>query len=88
MLYLLPKALYPFSSFQNGECHFNRKNVGATLTGCVDIPHENEMALKVAVAKVGPISVAIDAGHQSFQLYESGTLGGKEKLYFLPFSNP
>ena len=57
---------------QNGKCHFTMKSVGATLKGCVDIPRENEMALKVAVAKVGPISVAIDAGHQSFQLYESG----------------
>lgn len=60
--------------FQDGQCHFARSNVGATLKGCVDIPREDEKALKIAVARVGPISVAIDAGHQSFQLYESGNL--------------
>jgi len=46
--------------------------VGATDTGYTDITHGDENALKQAAATVGPISVAIDASHRSFQLYDSG----------------
>ena len=67
-------TLYIFDriSFQDGVCRFKKQDVGATDTGFVDIPHGDESALKEAVATIGPISVAIDAGHQSFQLYKSG----------------
>lgn len=46
--------------------------MGATDTGYTDIRVGSESALQSAVATVGPISVAMDAGHPSFQLYKRG----------------
>lgn len=40
--------------------------------GFVEIPSGDEQALKVAVAKYGPVAAAIDAGQQSFQYYSKG----------------
>lgn len=54
------------------KCVFNVTDEVAEDTGCVDVTSEDEQALKEAVATVGPISVAIDASHSSFQLYEDG----------------
>ena len=57
---------------QDERCHFNASSIGATDTGYVDVKHFSEADLQVAVATVGPISVAIDASHVSFQFYHSG----------------
>ena len=62
---------YPYEA-RDGRCRFNQANVGATISSYKDIAQGNEKALTAAIAKVGPISVAIDAGHPSFQLYDSG----------------
>jgi len=50
------------------RCGFKRSTVGAEDTGFVDLKEGDEDALKVAVATQGPVSVAIDAGHRSFQV--------------------
>jgi cathepsin L len=62
---------YPYEAADN-QCRFKAANVGATDTGFTDITSKDESALQQAVATVGPISVAIDASHASFQLYKSG----------------
>ncbi|XP_071487862.1 cathepsin L-like peptidase [Diadema antillarum] len=62
---------YPYEG-QDGPCRFSKSGVGATCTGYTNIASGNESALKEAVATVGPISVGIDASHDSFRHYESG----------------
>lgn len=66
------------SLFQNGKCHFDRRDVAGTDTGFMRITRDDEQALLEAVATVGPISVAIDAGHKSFQLYKHGVYSEPE----------
>ena len=55
---------------QDGKCKFNKQNIGAVEKSCMDIKKESEQDLQKAVAMEGPISVAIDASHNSFQLYK------------------
>ena len=59
---------------QDKDCRFKPDSIGATCTGYTDIPEGDEDALQDAVASIGPVSVAIDAGHSSFQLYETGEI--------------
>ncbi|KAE9547186.1 hypothetical protein FO519_009601 [Halicephalobus sp. NKZ332] len=68
---------YPYKATQK-KCHFRKQTIGADDTGFVDLPEGDEDQLKVAVATQGPISVAIDAGHRSFQLYKEGVYYEKE----------
>uniref|UniRef100_A0A1L8DPC9 cathepsin L n=1 Tax=Nyssomyia neivai TaxID=330878 RepID=A0A1L8DPC9_9DIPT len=67
---------YPYEGIDD-TCKYNPKNSGATDKGFVDIPTGNEQKMLKAVATMGPVSVAIDASHESFQLYSSG-------VYFEP----
>jgi cathepsin L len=60
--------------FQVGQCRYDPSQSGATCVGFTDIQAGDEEQLKEAVATVGPISVAIDAAHSSFQFYKSGML--------------
>ncbi|XP_075678692.1 digestive cysteine proteinase 1-like [Dermatophagoides pteronyssinus] len=63
---------YPYEAIAR-ECRQSQKNktIGATIHSYVDIRRGDELALQSAVAKIGPISVAIDgSGH--FHQYKSG----------------
>lgn len=62
---------YPYIAL-NGKCHFNKDTIGATEKSYAFIQSGDERALQLAVAKFGPISVAIDASHDSFQFYSEG----------------
>jgi len=65
------ESVYPYTA-EDGQCKFDKSEAKATVTGYVDVKSEDEDALKQAVATVGPVSVAIDASHLSFQMYTSG----------------
>lgn len=62
---------YPYEGIDD-SCHYNPSTVGATDRGFVDIPEGDEEKMKQALATVGPIAVAIDASHESFQFYSEG----------------
>jgi cathepsin L len=62
---------YPYTA-EDGTCKYKPSKKAAEDTGFVDITTGDEMALATAIATVGPISVAIDASQDSFQLYSGG----------------
>ncbi|XP_072453043.1 cathepsin L2-like isoform X2 [Notamacropus eugenii] len=70
---------YPYCGVDSA-CRFKPETAIANVTGYVNIPSGKESALLEAVVTVGPISVAVDAGHESFQFYESG-------IYYEPLCN-
>lgn len=56
----------------------------AKCRGYREIPEGNEKALKRAVARIGPVSVGIDASLPSFQFYSRGeglAAGGQDPLW-------
>jgi len=65
------EASYPYTA-RDGACHFSRDHVGATLVNFHDVGSGSEADLTDKIAAIGPISVAIDASHSSFQFYSGG----------------
>jgi len=61
---------YPYYA-QDETCAFSKTNVGATLTGMVNVTSGDEHDLQVK-AYIAPVSVAIDASDPSFQFYDFG----------------
>ncbi|NXX79067.1 CATK protein, partial [Urocolius indicus] len=57
---------------QDESCMYNPTGKAAKCRGYREIPEGNEKALKRAVARVGPVSVGIDASLPSFQFYSRG----------------
>jgi cathepsin L len=65
------ESSYPYRATGPNKCEFKAADVGATISSFHDIASGSESALQTGVDKT-PVSVAIDAGHNSFQLYKSG----------------
>jgi cathepsin L len=65
------EASYPYTA-EDGTCHYSASNCGATISGYSDVPSGSESSLQTSSANIGPVSVAIDASHSSFQFYSGG----------------
>jgi len=65
------EASYPYTA-ETGTCKFNKANVAAHLVSYTDVTSGSEATLTNDVAVRGPVSVAIDASHSSFQFYSGG----------------
>ncbi|OXK63657.1 C1 family peptidase, partial [Escherichia coli] len=62
---------YPYQASTTYDCRYKAANSGATIASYKDVTSGSETALATA-ANDRPVSVAIDASHNSFQLYTSG----------------
>jgi len=65
------EASYPYTAETGSQCLFKKADVGATLSSFTNVQTGSESDLQ-AKTYMGPVSVAIDASHSSFQLYSSG----------------
>jgi len=62
---------YRYTTSGPNACKYSASNIGATIASYQDIPSGSESGLTSAI-EGRPVSVAIDASHNSFQLYSSG----------------
>ncbi|KAJ4928204.1 hypothetical protein JOQ06_015998 [Pogonophryne albipinna] len=65
------EAAYPYVGLR-GNCKYSPKYHIANCSSYVFIAEGDEFALKAALAKIGPISVAIDASRPKFVFYRHG----------------
>lgn len=57
---------------QDGLCHMKGLNSTAFMKSYVNVTSGDLSALRLAIAKQGPVSVGIDASHRSFSFYANG----------------
>ena len=66
------EAAYPYTA-QDGTCVAKGLPVAATLSGFKDVPTNSETALMTAIVQQ-PVSVAVEADQDVFQLYAGGVM--------------
>jgi cathepsin L len=64
------EASYPYTA-KSGTCHYSTSNIGGVISNYKTVASGSESGLVTAINSQ-PVSVAIDASHNSFQLYKSG----------------
>eukprot|EP01113_Clastostelium_recurvatum_P021814 TRINITY_DN258_c0_g2_i1.p1 TRINITY_DN258_c0_g2~~TRINITY_DN258_c0_g2_i1.p1 ORF type:complete len:358 (+),score=79.83 TRINITY_DN258_c0_g2_i1:90-1076(+) len=65
------ESAYPYTAKTGTQCKYNPADKAATIRSYTKVPSGNEAAFADALNK-SPVSIAIDASHNSFQLYKSG----------------
>eukprot|EP01133_Synstelium_polycarpum_P007402 gene7402-8654_t len=66
------ESSYPYTGVNGKTCNYVKASSGATVSSYKNITAGSETEMEDAVKNVGPVSVAIDASHNSFQLYSKG----------------
>jgi len=69
------ESFYPYTATGPNACQYNAQDLVIAVheeSGYVDVPSGSETSLTNDITSVGPVSVAIDASHSSFQFYTSG----------------
>lgn len=61
-----------FSVLQKGTCRYSVQGKAGSCSSFHVLPHGDEETLKVVVARVGPVAVAVNAMLASFHLYRGG----------------
>jgi hypothetical protein len=74
---LCSEADYPYTSGtgKTGKCKIPKCRPVVTLTNFTDVKGEKGM---IPAINVGPVSVAIEADQDAFQLYKSGVLDSRK----------
>ncbi|XP_046479794.1 cathepsin L-like [Neodiprion pinetum] len=62
---------YPYEGKTN-SCRYEPRKIGATSSGYTYINRGDEITLQEVIAVDGPVAVAVDASHASFQFYSEG----------------
>jgi len=65
------ESSYPYTATGPNSCQYNPANSGGTLASYVNVASGSESDLQ-SKGNSGPVSVAIDASHSSFQFYSNG----------------
>lgn len=75
---------YPYEE-RDGYCKFKpwKAVSGTEVKSFVSIEHGDLTALRYAVGKVGPISVAVSAGNSNFRFYGGGVFNGNGCISFI-----
>lgn len=68
---IMSEAAYAYKG-NDGTCKFDKSKIVASFTSEHTIKEGDEAELQDSLANVGPVAVAIDASHLSFQFYSSG----------------
>ena len=77
------EVAYPYEAVQ-GKCRFDDKDVGAEISEIWGIRSGHEQDLAHGLGGYGPVSVCIDASHQSFMTYKSGIYSNPDcSTYYL-----
>jgi KDEL-tailed cysteine endopeptidase len=67
---------YPYTA-EGGSCQSTSCKSSVKVSGCLDVPVNNQVALKETVFKA-PVSIAIEADTLVFQSYSSGVITGEK----------